>query len=178
MFISAIQQSDSVIHKYTYLLFHFLFHYGLSQELHRSLCYGVRLNCLFILYIIVASTNHKLPIHPSLTLHPSGQPQICSVCLWLCFCFTDKFICIIFWIPHISDIIWYLSFSDLPLSLWQSLGPLCCCRWYYFVLFYGEITLFECSQCVCVWSLHFDSYSGFWLSLALGTSYILSVICN
>ena len=32
--ISAVQQSDSVIHTYMYLdmLFHVLFHYGLSQD--------------------------------------------------------------------------------------------------------------------------------------------------
>ena len=41
--------------------------------------------------------------------------------LWICFCFVNKFIYIIFFwfhiweISHMSDIIWYLSFS---LSLW------------------------------------------------------------
>ena len=46
MLITAVQQSDSVIH--TYILFHFLFHYGLSQDIeYSSLCYTVEPCCLF-----------------------------------------------------------------------------------------------------------------------------------
>ena len=41
-----------------------------------------------------------------------------------------------------------------------------------FFFFYGENFLNAPSM--CVWSLHSDSYSGFWLSLALITRYILS----
>ena len=42
--ISAVQQSDSVIHMY--ILFHTLFHYVLSQDIeYSSLCYTVGL-CL------------------------------------------------------------------------------------------------------------------------------------
>ena len=44
--------------------------------------------------------------------------------LWVCFCFVNKFICIIcFKILHIRDIIRYFSFSDFLHSIWQSLGP-------------------------------------------------------
>ena len=39
------------------------------------------------------------------------------LCLWVCFCFVDKFICVIFQIPHINDIIWYLSLSFWLVSL-------------------------------------------------------------
>ena len=54
--ISAVQQSDSVIHTCMYLdmLFHVLFHYGLSQDIeYSSLYYTVRSGCLPVLYIIV-----------------------------------------------------------------------------------------------------------------------------
>ena len=27
---------------------------------------------------------------------PTWQPQVCSLCLWVCFCFVDRFICAIF----------------------------------------------------------------------------------
>ena len=40
---------------------------------------------------------------------------LCSLCLWVCSCFVDMFLCVIFYISHISDIIWYLYFSDLTL---------------------------------------------------------------
>ena len=64
--ISAIQQSDSVIN----ILFHTLFHYGLSQDVeYSSLRYAVG-TCLSILYM-VASANPGLPVlgsYTSLTL--------------------------------------------------------------------------------------------------------------
>ena len=51
--ISAVPQSDSVIHTYIYI-FHILEHYGLSQDSECiSLCCAVRPCCLSILYIIV-----------------------------------------------------------------------------------------------------------------------------
>ena len=40
----------------------------------------------------------------------SRQSNVCSLCLWVCFCFVNKFICIIFLYLHISDT-WYLVFS-------------------------------------------------------------------
>ena len=51
---------------------------------------------------------------PKLWLPPSAapfplQPHVCCLCLWFCFCFVDKFIHVIFQIPHIREIIWYLS---------------------------------------------------------------------
>ena len=50
--ISAIQQSDSVIHVYTFFS-KIIFHYGLSQNTeYSSLCYTVGPCCLSILYIV------------------------------------------------------------------------------------------------------------------------------
>ena len=52
--VSGIQKSDSVIHTYIYILFHILFHSGLSQDIeYSSLCYTVEPCCLSILHIIV-----------------------------------------------------------------------------------------------------------------------------
>ena len=46
--ISVIQQSDSVIHTHTYILFHILFCCGLSQDIeYNSLCYIVAPCCSF-----------------------------------------------------------------------------------------------------------------------------------
>ena len=50
----------------------------------------------------------KLPLHPSST-PPFGNHRL--FCMSVCLCFVDKSICVIFQIPHISDIIWCLSFS-------------------------------------------------------------------
>ena len=57
-----------------------------------------------------------------------GSPYTCiwryiNICLWIYFCFIYKLICVIFWILHRSDIIRYLSFSDLLYLVWYSLGP-------------------------------------------------------
>ena len=45
-------------------------------------------------------------------------------CLWVSFCSVNKFVFIIFQIPHTSDIIWYFfCLSDLLRSVWSSLAP-------------------------------------------------------
>ena len=50
--VSAVQQSDSVIHIHKF--FNILFHYGLPQNIeYSSLCYTVGPCCLYILYIII-----------------------------------------------------------------------------------------------------------------------------
>ena len=44
-------------------------------------------------------------------ISPPHLSPLVTISLWICFCFINKFICInSFWILHISDIIWYLSF--------------------------------------------------------------------
>ena len=51
------------------------------------------------------------------TLVCSNMDGTRDIHLWLYFCFLNKFICIIFKITHIIDIIWHLSFSVWPPSL-------------------------------------------------------------
>ena len=50
----------------------------------------------------------KLPLLPFLTLLPPAT-TVCSLCLWFCLCFIDKFMCVIVEIPHVSDVTWCLS---------------------------------------------------------------------
>ena len=65
--ISAVQQSDSVIHMY--ILFHTLFHYGLPQDSeYISLCSTVGPLCLSILYTVGCICESRTP-GPSLP-HP------------------------------------------------------------------------------------------------------------
>ena len=62
---------------------------------------------------------------PDFSPPPSTLVTIyCLVCLWACFCFGNKLIYIIFFkFPHVSNITWYLPYSILLHSVWQSLGP-------------------------------------------------------
>ena len=66
---------------YIYILFHILFHYGLSQDIeHSSLCYTTGL-CLSILYIIICTVNPQIPSlsSPKLTLPLGNQKSILYV---------------------------------------------------------------------------------------------------
>ena len=66
--------------------------------------------------------NPKLLIFLSLGLVPFGN-HVCFLCLWVNFCFVNKFIFIIFLIPQVNYIIWCFSFSDLLHLKWLSIGP-------------------------------------------------------
>ena len=60
--------------------------------------------------LLFASTNPKLPVHPTSSPSPLAT-TICSPCPWVC-CFSiDRFIYAIYWIPDISNIMWYFYFS-------------------------------------------------------------------
>ena len=64
--ISLVQQDDSVTYTHTHILFHILFHYGLSQDIEYSFqCYAVGpccLSTLFILFIIACiCSSQSLP---------------------------------------------------------------------------------------------------------------------
>ena len=44
-------------------------------------------------------------------LQSPGSQRLRHDCLqWVYFCFVNEFSCVIFQIPHVSDIVWYLSF--------------------------------------------------------------------
>ena len=60
--VSGVQQSDSVIHTYIYILFPILFHYGLLQDIeYSSLCYTVGPCCLSVLYTVVCICSSQTP---------------------------------------------------------------------------------------------------------------------
>ena len=108
MLISSVQESD--YYTQVHILFHILFHYGLSQDSEYDfLRYSVGRCCLSTLYITVSSANLKLPIHPSPTIPFPWQPQaVHYACLFL---FRKVPLC------HNLDSTYkwlsYLSFSDL-----------------------------------------------------------------
>ena len=77
------------------ILFYIIFHYDLSQDIeYSSLCNTVGPCWLSILYIIVCICWPQTPIHLFSTA--AWQPQVCSLPLWACFYFIDRFICAIF----------------------------------------------------------------------------------
>ena len=106
------------IYIHTHSFSHIIFHYDQSQEPgYSSLCCNSRT------WLLIRSICNNLHL-PTPTFQPipllsspPWQSQVCSPCLWLCFCSVDMFICAIFYIPCISDIIWYLSFSFWLTSL-------------------------------------------------------------
>ena len=90
-----------------------------------------------MLNVIVCICKSKLLVHPSPYPLPLGNHK--SI---LCVCesvsFSHSFICVIFWIPHIINIIWYLSFSFLLTSLSMIISRTWhpCWNWHPFVLFF------------------------------------------
>ena len=69
-------------------------------------CYTVG-TCVFYIQYIIVSANPKLMIYPFRTYHYPFLMVSLSVSL---FYFINDFICVIFKIPHISDILEYLYF--------------------------------------------------------------------
>ena len=56
-----------------------------------------------------------------ISLFNKENTQVCSLCLWVCFCFIDRFLCAIFQISHIRDMSFSFSIClsrlFLPLAL-------------------------------------------------------------
>ena len=63
------------------------------------------------LHMIVSFADPSPPRHPSLSPLSLATTSL-SLCLSDCLCFVEEFISVRFYIPHVSDIIWYLSLSD------------------------------------------------------------------
>ena len=75
------------IYIYIYIIFHIFFHYGLSEETeYSSLCYTLG-PCLSVLYIIVCIFSSHTPSPFTPPFSPPCQPQVSSLCLWVCICF-------------------------------------------------------------------------------------------
>ena len=81
--------------------------------------------CLSILYIIVCICQLQT-LHPFFP-HPLSLGN-CESVLCLRVCFIDRFLCVLFQVPHLSDVIWRLSLSDFTQYDSLQSHPLCC-RW-------------------------------------------------
>ena len=116
--ISAVQQSDSVMHTHT-VLFISVPIMVCHRILNRVACavwqdLVVYPSCVCIytythtfILLWFASVYPKFPFLPS----PTTPATTSLFSMGVFFCFVAKFICVIFQIPCISDIIWYLFFS-------------------------------------------------------------------
>lgn len=95
------------------------------------------------LHLLIPFTYSTLPV-----LH-SGNHWFISLCLWVCLL---CYICSVFWVPHISENIQYLSFSVPLISL--SIIPLkslhVVTNGKTSVFFYGQIISHCVYMCVCV----------------------------
>ena len=91
MWISSVQRSGSGIHMYTFFFIISIMAYHDIE--YSSLCYTLG-PCPSILHVIVCTCQSQTPT-PSLP-HPSSFPATTSLllCLWVCFCFIDRFVCV------------------------------------------------------------------------------------
>ena len=79
----------------------------------------VHYNMLTTKYLVsihhyVADSFYLLPFSPT---PPLWWPLLCSWCLCVCFLFVCLFMCVFIYISHMSETIWYLSFSIWLISL-------------------------------------------------------------
>ena len=95
-FCSSCLYSPTLTSMHLYFLSHIILHYGLSQVAdYNSLCYTAGPCCLSTFHVIVCL---RQPQTPSPSLHrllPSCNHSS-ALCLWICFCFIDKLVCVIF----------------------------------------------------------------------------------
>ena len=121
--------------------FRIIFHYGLSYDIkYSSLCYTVGPFCLIHstysgLHLLIPNSQY-IP----LPLPPLGNDKS-VLCPWVCLCFIDRFICVIFW--------------D------------CACKWY-MVFVFPCLTLLSMIISRCIHIAAYDIISSFlWLSNTL-----------
>ena len=90
--------------------------------------------------------------HPAISFSPPPwQPQVWS--LWVCSCFIDKFFCVTSQISHISDIIWYLSFSFWLTSLSMIISSCIHVAANHIIsFFFSQTHMAPCGWPVMVWS--------------------------
>ena len=95
-----------VIRLYIYLLFQILFPFRLFQDIEQSsLCYTIGTYWLYILNIEVIEVCRGQSNTPNSSPPPSLLLNLSLFSLWVCFCFVNKFIYIIFFLD--SAYKWY-----------------------------------------------------------------------
>ena len=111
--VSGAQQSDSAMQIHICLFSFSVSHLGDYRMLSRVPCATRQVfvgSRFYVCRRVYMSVRNGQFIPPLICLF--WQPYICFLSLGVCF--SNKFIFIFsLWIPHISDIIWYLSFSDV-----------------------------------------------------------------
>ena len=110
MLISAVQQNFSYtyIHTYVFMFFSIMVYHRILNIV-SSATVGPYY-CVSILYVVVCICKSQTPSPFLPNPSPPWQGQVCSLYLWVCFCFIDMLICGLFEIAYRSDIMWYLSF--------------------------------------------------------------------
>ena len=121
LLISAVQQSDSVVHIHAFLFKNLLFHYGLSWDSEYSslCCTVVGLHCLSLPYVKACICSARPP--PPITRPPPWQQPVCSLCLQFCFWFLGMLTCVVF-VSFVSLLFLYTVLHNLIII---SLAALC-----------------------------------------------------
>ena len=117
------------LHIYSFF-FRFFSHLVITDIEDSSLCYTVD-PCWLPFYIVVCKCQSQT-LNLSTLLSRFGNCTHCFLCLWICFCFVNNFICIIFQKFHALVISYDIS---PPLSYFTQYGTLWvhCCKWQYFI---------------------------------------------
>ena len=123
-----VTQIMSDAHRFVYTMVYTYIYSGLYHHI----CH-----CLSVLYITAVSANPRFPIQPCPTSHAFGQPEVLSLCPWVCFCSIDRLICVMFESPHGTNIIWCSFFSVwLPSFNVIISRPICvAANWHYFIFY-------------------------------------------
>ena len=82
-------------HTYIYFLFHIIFHHvpsPVTRYISLSYISGSHLIAYPCQMQWITPDSQSIPFPPS----PPWQPQVCSLCPWVCFFSVDRFICVIY----------------------------------------------------------------------------------
>ena len=135
---------SKVIYIYLSILFQILFPFRLLQSVEQSsLCYTLGPWLSSILSVVVYTRPSQTPsLSPPPPFPPGNHSFVFCVCESVSVFSISSFVSY-FKILHISNII-YLSFAAWQFTQHGDLqAHPCCCRWHYFILFYGWV-MFHC----------------------------------
>ena len=108
---------------YTYIILFSHYPHHVPSQVIRHISLGYREESQWLIHSKCSSLQLLSPNAQSLPLPPSWQPQVCSPSPRVCFFSMERFFCVIYQIPDISDIIWSLSFSCIHICV---TGLPCC----------------------------------------------------